>query len=142
MARLFDFTKYDKNAPGVAVGPELTAELRRIANLFLVSAITLLLFLARAFAEVFKVTFIPHRGYVVWGILMLIGWAATYVYGIYVTFGTRRWGWFAFCAFPVTCVPAAAAYAWMRRLEIEHHVLGEADHNAARQKRGGRKSRR
>ena len=142
MARFFDFTKYDKDAPAVAIGPELSAELRRIANLFLVAAISLILFLARAFAEVLKVNFIPHSGYVVWGVLMLVGWAVTYALGISVTFTARRWGWFAFCAIPVTCLPAAAAYAWMRRMEIEHEVLDGADHVSARQKRGGRKSRR
>ena len=141
MARFLDFTKYDKDAPAPEVGPELSAELRRIANLFLVSAISLVLFLARAFAEVFKINFIPHTGYVAWGVLMLVGLAATYVYGVSVTFAARRWGWFAFCAIPVICLPVAAAYAWVRRMEIEQEVLGDA-HSRARQKRGGRASRR
>jgi hypothetical protein len=141
MAGLLDFVKYDKDDPGVAVGPALAAELRRLANLFLVSGITLVLFLARAFAEVFTVTFIPRSAYVVWGIAMLTGWAMTYVYGVYVTFKERRWVWVALCAIPFTCVPAAAAYAWIRRQEIEREVLGEDGAPRGRQKRGGRKTR-
>ena len=67
MAGLLDLTKYDKDDRGGAVEPALAAELRRLANLFLISGITLVLFLARAFAEVFTVTFIPRPAYVVWG---------------------------------------------------------------------------
>ena len=59
MAGLLDFTRYDKDDRGVAVGPATAAELRRLANLFLLSGITLVMFLVRAFAEVFTVTFIP-----------------------------------------------------------------------------------
>ena len=143
MARVLDLTKHDKDDRGVDVGPELTAELRRLANLFLVSGITLLLFLVRAFAQVFSVTFIPRSVYVVWGLAMLTGWAMTYVYGVFVTMKARRWLWLALCAIPFTCVPAAAAYAWIRRQDIEHEVLGDgAGAPAGRQKRGGRKTRR
>jgi hypothetical protein len=144
MARLLDFTRYDKDDRGVAVGPELAAELRRLANLFLISGITLLLFLVRAFAEVFTVTFIPRQVYVVWGLAMLTGWAMAYVYGVFVTFQARRWGWLALCAIPFTCVPAATAYAWIRRLEIERVVLGDGRGRppSGRQKRGGGKTRR
>ena len=142
MAGLLDFTKYDKNERGAAVSPELTAELRRLANLFLVSSITLVLFLTRAFAAVFTVTFIPSSVHVVWGVVMLTGWAMAFVYGIYVTFKARRWGWFALCAIPFTCVPIAAAYAWVRRQEIERDVLGEDRTPRGRQKRGGHKTRR
>ena len=143
MASLLDLTKHDKDDRGVAVDPAVNAELRRLANLFLVSGITLVLFLARAFAEVFTVTFIPGSAYVVWGIAMLIGWATTSVYGVFVTFKARRWVWLALCAIPFTCVPAAAAYAWIRRQDIEREVLGDgAGAPAGRQKRGGRKTRR
>ena len=141
MAGLLDFTKYDKDDRGIAVAPRVTAELRRLANLFLMSGITLLLFLVRAFAEALTVTFIPRPVYVVWGVVMLTGWAMTYAYGVFVTFKARRWAWFALCAIPFTCVPAAVAYAWIRRQEIEREVLrGESP--ASRQKRGGRKTRR
>ena len=141
MAGLLDFTRYDKDDSGVAVGPEIAAELRRLANLFLLSGITLVMFLVRAFAEVFTVTFIPRPVFVVWGVVMLSGWAMTYVYGVFVAFKARRWAWFALCAIPFTCVPAAAAYAWIRRQEIEREVLGD-ESPASRQKRGGRKTRR
>ena len=50
-------------------------------------------------------TFIPHGVYVAWGLVLLVGWAATEVYGVYVTFTARRWGWFVLCLIPVTCVP-------------------------------------
>ena len=142
MARLLDFTKYDKHDQGVVVGPELAAELRRLANLFLVSGLTLFLFLVRALAEALTVTFIPRPAYVVWGVVMLTGWAMTYVYGIFVTFTARRWVWLALCAIPFTCVPAAVVYAWIRRQEIERDVLGEHQAPAGRQKRGGRQTRR
>ena len=142
MARPLDFTKYHKDDPGAPVSPELAHELRRLANLFLVSGITLILFLGRAFAEVFTVTFIPGPVYVFWGTIMLTGWAMTYVYGAYVTFKARRWVWFALCAIPFACVPAAVAYAWTRRQEIEREVLGADQPAAGRQKRGGRTPRR
>lgn len=143
MAGLLDLTRQDKHDRGVAVDPAVGAELRRLANLFLVSGITLVLFLTRAFAEVFNVTFIPRSAYFVWGVAMLTGWAMTYVYGVFVTLRARRWLWLALCAIPLTCVPAAAAYAWIRRQEIEREVLGDgAGTPAGRQKRGGRTTRR
>jgi len=141
MAGLFDFLKYDKDDPGVQASPELTAELRRIANLFLVSGVTFVLLLLRAFAVTLTVTFIPRPAYVVWGVVLLTGLAVTYVYGLYVTLKARRWGWVALCAIPVTFVPCALAYAWTRRTEIERDVLGE-ERAPARQRRGGRGSRR
>ena len=142
MARFLDFTKYEKDDPGVAVDVVRTAELRRLANLFLISGITLLLFLARAFAEVFSVTFIPRGVFVAWGSIMLIGWAMSFVYGVYVTLNARRWAWLALCAIPFTCVPAAAAYAWTRRQEIEREVLDDDISTSSRQRAGGRKKRR
>ena len=141
MAGLFDFMKYDKDDPGAQVDDETALELRRLANLFLLSGVTLVLFLLRAFAEALHVTFIPHSVYVVWGFVLLIGWAATEVYGVYVTFTAQRWGWFVLCLIPVTCVPASVAYAWVRRQEIERAVLGDERAPAARQRRGGRKKR-
>ncbi len=136
---LFDFMKYDSDAPGVEVDPETTRELRRLANLFLLSAITLALFVLRALGIALKVDFIPDPVYVVWGVVLLLGWAATLVYGVYVTFLARRWGWLVLCLIPVTSVPAAVAYAWIRRQEIERSVFGDERASGARQKRGGRK---
>ena len=138
---LFDFLKYDKDDPGVQPSPELAAELRRIANLFLVSAITLVLFLLEAFAKTLSVTFIPRPVYVVWGALLLTGIAVTYVYALYVTSKARRWGWVAACAVPFFSVPCAVAYAWARRQEIERAAFGE-QHAQTRQRRGGRGSKR
>ena len=141
MAGLFDFMKYDKDAPGADVDEQTALELRRLANLFLLSGITLALFVLRALAEALSVTFIPQGVYVAWGVILLTGWAATEVYGVYVTFTARRWGWFALCLVPVTCVPASVAYAWIRRQEIERAVLGDGRGPASRQRRGGRKKR-
>ena len=100
MAGLFDFMKYDKDAAGAEVDAQTALELRRLANLFLLSSVTLALFLLRAFAVALSVTFIPQAVYVVWGLVLLTGWAATEVYGVYVTFTARRWGWFVLCAHP------------------------------------------
>lgn len=130
------FTKYDRDEPGVAVSADLAAELRRLANLFLLSSLTLVLFLLRAAAVSLGVSFIPAAGYVVWGIVLMTGWAMTYVYAVFVTFKARRWGWFALCAFPLTCVPAGVAYAWIRRGEIEAAVLGRV--GPAQRRPGGR----
>jgi hypothetical protein len=141
MAGLFDFMKYDKDAPGAEVDEQTALELRRLANLFLLSGVTLALFVLRALAEALSVTFIPQGVYVAWGVILLTGWAATEVYGVYVTFAARRWGWFILCLLPLTCVPASAAYAWIRRQEIERAVLGAERSPDSRQRRGGRKKR-
>ena len=95
----------------------------------------------RAFGEALSVTFIPRPSTWSWGVVLLIGWAATEVYGVFVTFTARRWGWLVLCLIPLTCVPAAVAYAWIRRQEIERAVLGDEPSPAARQRRGGRKKR-
>ena len=141
MAGLFDFMKYDKDEPGAEVDEGTALELRRIANLFLVSSITLALFVLRALAEALSVTFIPQGVYVAWGVVLLTGWAATEVYGVYVTYTARRWVWLVLCAIPFTCVPAATVYAWIRRQEIERAFLGEQRPPASRQRRGGKKKR-
>ena len=95
----------------------------------------------RAFAEALSVTFIPQGVYVAWGVVLLTGWAATEVYGVYVTYTARRWVWLVLCAIPFTCVPAATVYAWTRRQEIERALLGEQRAPASRQRRGGKKKR-
>jgi hypothetical protein len=136
---LFDFIKYDADATGVDAGKETRLELRRLANLFLLSGVTLALFVLRALAEALSVTFIPYGVYVAWGIVLLTGWAAALVYGVFVTFTARRYGWLALCLLPITSVPAGVAYAWIRRAEIERAVLGEAPAAPSRQRRGGSK---
>jgi hypothetical protein len=112
------------DAPGVDAGPDLTAELRRLANLFLVSSVTLALFLLRVFAAMLDVSFLSGPVLLVWGVVLLAGLAATYALGLYTTVRARRWFWVVLCAIPLTSVPASVAYAWIRRTEIEDQVLG------------------
>ena len=138
---LFDFTKRDADAPAARVDDATRLELRRVANLFLLSSLTLIVLLLEVFARALHVTFIPQAVYAAAGFVFLVGWAATFVYGLYTTYRAGRWGWFVLCVIPVTCVPAGVAYAWIRRTEIEREVLGEDTSAATRQRRGGRKKR-
>lgn len=117
--------EYDPDRPGVQVDPTLRLELRRLANLFLVSSLTLALFVLRAVYLALNASFLPHSALVAWGTVMLVGWAMSLVYGVYVTLKARRWGWLVLCLIPVTCVAAAVAYAWVRRMEVERQVLGD-----------------
>ena len=139
MARSSDRRSYDPDTRGVVVDPQLRLELRRLANLFLLSSITLALFLLRAFSIALSVTFIPHGVYVIWGVALLTGWAMTYVYGLWVIVKARRWAWTVLFAIPFTCVPAGVAYAWTRRMEIERDVLGDGRDGAPHQSGGGRR---
>jgi len=108
----------------VPVDPGTAAELRRVAWLFLLSALTLVLVVARAVVEALGLAaMLPAALALLWGLAVLCGWAATCVYGAYVTFSARRWPWLALCLFPLTSVPAAVAYAWLRRREVERKVL-------------------
>jgi hypothetical protein len=137
-------TNHDKDAPGARVDEATRLELRRLANLFLISSVTLIILLLEVFARALDVSFIPQVVYAVAGLVFLVGWAATFVYGLYVTFKAARWGWFTLCVIPLTCVPASVAYAWVRRGEIEREVLGDAGAataTAGRQRRGGRRKR-
>jgi hypothetical protein len=142
MAGLFDFMKYDKDDRGAEVDEATALELRRLANLFLVSSITIVSLLLEVFAQALHVTFIPPTVRAVVGFIFLVGWAATFVYALYVTFTARRWGWLALCAVPPFSPPAALAYAWIRRQEIERAVLGDGPPGErSRQRRGGKKKR-
>jgi hypothetical protein len=138
---LFDFTRHEADAPGTQVDESTRLELRRLANLFLLSSMTLVVLLLVAFAQALHVTFIPQAVYTAAGLVFLAGWAATFVYGLYTTFKAARWGWFVLCVIPATCVPAGVAYAWVRRGEIEREVLGGPASPAARRRRGGRQKR-
>ena len=138
---LLDFTKQDADAPAAEVDEVTRLELRRIANLFLLSSLTLIVLLLEVFARALHVTFIPQAVYAAAGLVFLVGWAATFVYGLYTTYKAARWGWFVLCVIPITCVPASIVYAWIRRGEIEREVLGDQAATAARQRRGGRKKR-
>jgi hypothetical protein len=118
-------SRYDPDAPGVPVPPEVRAELRRLANLFLVSGVTMALFLVRVFSQALDEELVPPFVWAIWGGGMWIGAAATYVYGLYVTVKARRWLWVLLCAVPVVgSIPCSVAYSWVRRLEIEREVLG------------------
>lgn len=130
--------RHDTQAPGVQAGPEITAELRRLANLFLVASVTLALFVLRTAAEVLAVTFISQTVAVVWGVALFSGWAASWALGLYTTYRARRWAWVALCAIPLTCVPASVAYAWIRRREIEDEVLGDPRTARRKSARGSR----
>jgi len=129
--------KHDHEIPAPDVGPETELELRRLANLFLLSSVTLVVLLLQVFAHALAVTFIPRPVYVVAGFVFLLGFAATYVYSIYVTYKARRWGWLAFCAIPLVGVPASVAYAWARRMEIEREAFGDQRGGSSRQGRRG-----
>lgn len=115
-----DSTKRD----AVTVDDDRRLELQRVARLFLLAGVTLALFLLRAAVEVVPLDFLPAPVFVVWGLALLTGWAATEVFGAFVTFSARRWVWFALCLIPLTTVPAGVAYALTRRREIEREVLG------------------
>ena len=136
MSGLFHFMRYDKDAPGADVDDETRRELSRVANLFLVAAITMIALFAELFAQALEATFIPQAVHSVLGLVFLVGWAATVVYGVYVTFTARRWVWLALCVIPPTSPPAALVYAWIRRREIEREVLGEEPSPSARRSRG------
>jgi hypothetical protein len=107
----------------VVVQGERKRELRLIAHLFLVSSVTMLLFMMYVIAALLKVT-VPYAAGVVWIAAMAAGGLATYVYGIFVTARFRRWWWLVVIAIPLSCVPGALAYAWTRRMEIEHETFG------------------
>lgn len=118
--------------PGVAVDQATADELLRLAHLFVLSGVTLLLVVTRAVTMSGGLPEIPSTLALVWGGALLTGWAVTLVYGIYVTLTARSWGWFVLCLFPFTCVPASLAYAWIRRREIERAVLGAQRRRPAR----------
>jgi hypothetical protein len=141
MRGFFDFTKQDEDTPGAPVDPAQALELRRLANLFLVSSITIIALFLSVFSKALHVTFIPNVGYSIIGFVFLVGWAATLVYSVFVTYRAGRWGWLALCLFPPSSPPAALAYAWIRRQEIERLVLGDKTAPSSRQRRGGRKQR-
>lgn len=107
------------------------AELKRVTVLFLLSAITLLLFLLYLLAEGLGVSFIPPVVWAMWLASLFSGFVATWAYGVYVTVRARRWLWVALCALPPTSVPCAVAYSWIRRGEMEME-LHERRERAAR----------
>jgi hypothetical protein len=105
--------------------PKLKAELKRLAILFLVSAITLVLVVAYAVFRQLDDGFLPDIAWLMWATAIFGGCVATYFYGLYVTIRARAWGWVVLCAIPVVgSVPACVAYTWIRRGELERRILG------------------
>jgi hypothetical protein len=114
----------EEEGDGVEVDWATRAELKRVAVLFLLSAITLALFLLYLVAGLVDPDLVPDVVWAMWVTSMLCGYVATWFYGIYVTARARRWVWLALCALPPTAVPCSLAYSWIRRGEIEQQVLG------------------
>lgn len=113
---------HSRDGGDLVLDGETRAELKRVTVLFLLSTVTLLLFFAYLLAEVLGVSFIPPVVWAMWVASMLSGFVATWGYGVYVTLRARRWLWVALCALPPTAVPCAAAYAWIRRDEMETEI--------------------
>ena len=119
------------------VGPETRLELRSLANLFLVSSVTLALFMAWFFSQALRSDVPASRG-------VRLGRRAARGPGDHLCarrlhpLRARRLGWLVVCLIPGICLPFAVAYAWVRRMEIEREVLGE-DRTPGRQRRGGRR---
>jgi hypothetical protein len=106
--------------------PKLKAELKRLAILFLVSALTLVLVIAYAVMRRIDERLIPDIAWLMWATAIFSGCVATYFYGLYVTVRARAWGWVALCAIPVVgSVPACVAYTWIRRGELERQILAD-----------------
>lgn len=113
----------DRDATPV-LDPTLKAELKRLAILFLVSAITMVLTIVLALGPSIDQDLIPGIAWYMVFLSAIGGWAATYLYGLYVTIRARAWGWVALCAIPVVgSVPACVAYSWIRRGELERRIL-------------------
>ncbi len=93
MARLFDFMKYDKDERGADVDESTRLELRRLANLFLLSAITLVLLLLLMFrpGTVGHVRPSSTVKAVLGGLMLLALGDRRSSYGVYVTYAARRW---------------------------------------------------
>ena len=65
-----------------------------------------------------------------WRASLVSGLIATWAYGGYVTLRARRWAWAFFCLLPLTALPAALAYAWIRRGELEAEIEERAARTA------------
>ncbi len=117
-------------ARAVAVrDPALKAELKRLAVLFIISAVTLVVVVSYTVARRIGTDLLPDIAWLMWATAIFSGCVATYFYGLYVTIRARAWGWVALCAIPVVgSVPGSVAYAWIRRGELERRIIsGEYD---------------
>jgi hypothetical protein len=98
------------------------AEATRLAILFLVSSVTLLLLLTYAAAYAVRLDVVPGVVILMWRASLISGVIATWAYGAYVTIRARRWLWAVLCLVPFTAVPCSLAYAWIRRGELEAEI--------------------
>lgn len=118
-------SQVDEGTP--VLDPILKAELKRVAILFLLSSVTLVLVVAYAVARGIDQQLIPDIAWIMWATAIFSGCVATYFYGLYATIRAGAWGWVALCAIPVVgSVPGCVAYAWIRRGELERQILDDA----------------
>jgi len=113
--------------------PELKAELKRLAQLFLISAVTLLLVVLDAVLRAVASGLLPGIVFLMLQLSWIGGAVATYFYGLYVTIRARAWRWVVLCAVPlVGSVPGSVAYTWIKRGALERQVLEEEEQRRAR----------
>jgi hypothetical protein len=113
--------------------PELKAELKRLALLFLISAVTLLLVVLDAVLRAAASGLLPGIVFLMLQLSWIGGAVATYFYGLYVTIRARAWRWVVLCAVPlVGSVPGSVAYTWIKRGALERQVLEAEEHRRAR----------
>lgn len=122
-------TRRGREAEGTPVlDPRLKAELKRLAVLFLISALTMVVVVGYAVTRRIDQHMIPDIGWIMWATAVFSGCVATYFYGLYVTIRAKAWGWVALCLIPVVgSVPASVAYSWIRRGELERQILADAE---------------
>ena len=110
--------------PVAVLDPVLRAELKRLAVLFLISAITLVLVFADFVIRALAYDILPAPFPLMLQVSWVSGAVATYFYGLYVTIRARAWGWVLLCAFPLAgSVPGSVAYSWIRRGALEREIL-------------------
>jgi len=106
--------------------PALRAELKRLAVLFLMSAVTLVLVFADFVIRALPYDILPAPFPLMVQVSWVCGAAATYFYGLYVTIRARAWGWVLLCAIPLAgSVPGSVAYSWIRRGALERAILAK-----------------
>lgn len=106
--------------------PALKAELKRLAILFLISAVTLVLVFADAVIRAIPYELLPAIVLLMIQVSWISGAVATFFYGLYVTIRARAWGWVLLCAIPLFgSVPGSVAYSWIRRGALERLILEE-----------------
>ncbi len=118
--------KRSEPQPVEVLDPTLKAELKRLATLFLMSAITLVLVFADAVLRALPYDLLPAIVLLMIQVSWFGGAVATYFYGLFVTIRARAWGWVVLCAIPLFgSVPGCVAYSWIRRGALERMILEE-----------------